>query len=414
MSEVVISLLAFSAAVLALARAWIDHRGFIRRVRQLEQEVQQARQALKRRSDLANEVAHEIKNPLTAILCSAETLELLIGPGLNETNLQSLRYIREYGDNLLRLVSDFLDVSRAEQAHLHARPEEVRLLPAIKAITGLLKGSAVKKRIALELLSLEKDPLVWIDPAHLKQIIFNLLHNAIKFAPQGGRIQVVVKNTFPDRYVSIAVQDNGPGIPPEILPHIFDLYTTGGGARRPFEVGTGLGLALCRALVQLAGGDISAQSLPGRGTSLEFTVLQHNPQEDSSSTAGADSSDELQKASLQGQRFLVVDKDQGARESIAGLLSAWGAMVDQVAKASEAVKAICQTDYSAIITDDCADGVSARELAQAVRSHGGKSATRIVIASQGSLPQEQQECDAFVEKPLNGKTLLESLRSHKH
>lgn len=414
MSVVVIALLAFTVASLAFWRALVDRRKSAKQLLELSKEIQQARQALKRRSDLANEVAHEIKNPLTAILCSAETLEILIGPGLNETNRQSLRYIREYGDNLLRLVSDFLDVSRAEQAHLHARPEAVRLLPAIEAICGLLKGSAVKKHVNIELLSLEANPLVWIDPAHLKQIVFNLLHNAIKFAPQKGRIQVIVKSAFPENFLSIAVQDNGSGISPELLPHIFDLYSTGQGTGCQPEVGTGLGLALCKALVTLAGGEINARSEAGRGTSLEFTVPQYQPQ-----TSQGDASSELQPqqtqtANLRGQRYLVADKDQGARESIAGLLTAWGAMVDQVERASEAVKAICQNDYSAVIADGCSDGVSARELAQAVRAHTGKAGVRIVIASREETAAAQSDCDAFIEKPLNGKALLESLRPGRH
>lgn len=406
MSEVFISLLALLISLAAFWRAFADQKRSRLRLRELEKEVQQARQALKRRGDLANEVAHEIKNPLTAILCSAETLEILLGPGLNEGNRQALRYIREYGDNLLRLVSDFLDVSRAEQAHLHARPEAVHLLPSIEAIVGLLKGSAVKKHINIDLLSLEKDPVVWIDPAHLKQIIFNLIHNSIKFAPQGGRIQVVVKNTFPSHFINIAVQDNGPGIPEELLPSLFDLYETGRTQRGQREVGAGLGLALCKALVTLAGGEIRANSEAGRGTSLEFTVPQYLKRDETPELSG-----DSQSASLAGQRYLVVDRDRGARESIAGLLTAWGAMVDQVERASDAVKAICQKEYAAVIADNCADGVSARELSQAIRSHGKKSSTRIVIASKESQCGEPLDCDAQIEKPLNGKALLESLRS---
>ena len=413
MSELLL-FIALAAAAAALLRAQCDHRAYGPKIRRLERELRDAERLLRLRGTLAREVAHEIKNPITAILCSAETLDLLIGDEVGDDHRQSLRYIREYGENLLRLVSDFLDVSRAEQAHLHARPEAVRLLPAIEAICGLLKGSAVKKHVNIELLSLEANPLVWIDPAHLKQIVFNLLHNAIKFAPQKGRIQVIVKSAFPENFLSIAVQDNGSGISPELLPHIFDLYSTGQGTGCQPEVGTGLGLALCKALVTLAGGEINARSEAGRGTSLEFTVPQYQPQSSQGDASSELQPQQTQTANLRGQRYLVADKDQGARESIAGLLTAWGAMVDQVERASEAVKAICQNDYSAVIADGCSDGVSARELAQAVRAHTGKAGVRIVIASREETAAAQSDCDAFIEKPLNGKALLESLRPGRH
>jgi signal transduction histidine kinase len=413
MSTLVISCLALLVAVGALCRAVTDHFTYRRRVQELQRKTLEAQRSLKQRGLLANEIAHEIKNPITAILCSAETLDLLVGPKLSEDHRRSLRYIREYGDNLLRLVSDFLDLSRAEAGHMHARPEGVPIVPAVESIIGLLESNAIKRKVKVTCKALDRDIRGYVDPKHLKQILFNLIHNAIKFTSESGQVHVVVESSFPERFVRIEVRDDGPGISQELLPSIFNPYADRAASQTKHEEGTGLGLALCKALVEVSGGNIIAESKPGVGSIFSFTLpLFEEATTEEQATISSGDKAAADPQPLQGQTFLIVDEDTGSRESIARLIQAWGGMVDKVALAADAVEALQHRNYDAVMVDDTADGIYGYELARIIRDETKSSKTTIIVATRNAVDPQLAKisgADRCIEKPLNGKVLLHSL-----
>ncbi len=416
MLALVVSILAFCIAVLAAMRAWADHYLYRKRIVRLHQRTLATEKKLQQLGDLSNEIAHEIKNPITAILCSAETLDLLIGDQIDPLHRQSLRYIKEYGDNLLRLVSDFLDVSRAKAGKLESYPEVVKVAPVAESIIGLLGSFAEAKQIDIKLLSAEENLAAYVDPNHLKQILFNLIHNAIKFTEQGGEIRINLKADFPNPFLKIAVEDNGVGISEEKLERLFKPYWQEGNEFQASRGGSGLGLSLCKMLVEMAGGVLEVHSKPGVGSSFEFTVPLHQllGQEQRSPK-----SEEIRLAEihgdrhpLRGQRFLVVDQDLGAREAIARLIEAWGGMVDRVTLAVEAVEALAAHNYDAIMIDDSLDGLYGYELARMVRDELKQDQTTIILATRHEIDEEllrDSGADKCIEKPLNGDTLLDSL-----
>lgn len=411
MKILLFQLIALAAAMLAFVRAWLDRRAYQKQIDLFSERVREAERILRQRAELASEVAHEIKNPITAILCSAETLDLLIGPGLDDAHRQSLRYIREYGDTLLRLVSDFLDVSRAEGGQLHARPEAVKVMPIVQSIIGLLESNAMRKKITVTCVATVPDLTARIDPKHLKQIVFNLLHNAIKFSQEGGKVQVLLSRSFPQPFVRIEVTDNGCGVESAQLPHIFEPYVhSADGAAR--DLGTGLGLTLAKALVELSGGKITAESQVNVGSSFVFTIPEFDTAAHAETAAPASQSTTVSEPALRGQRFLVVDEDSGARESVARLIEAWGGMVDRVELAADAVRALATSDYDAVVLDETRDGISAAELARTIRKELDDQQTTIIIASRDHLEADEvAACGAnrYLEKPLSGKTMLASL-----
>lgn len=419
MLALILSVIAFGVAFIACVRAFGDHVRENRELETLRLQIRKAHQLLQQRGDLANEIAHEIKNPLTAILCSAETLDLLIGEKLHEDHRKSLRYIKEFGDNLLRLVSDFLDVSRAESGHIHARPEIVPVVPCVESVIGLLRANALKKNITVNCLAPDATLDTNFDPRHLKQIVFNLLHNALKFTPENGEVNIVVERDFPNPTVKIIVSDSGPGIPPEQKEKLFQLYARYESPGCAGSAGVGLGLALSKTLVELNHGVIECESTVGFGTAFKVCVpfiskTVEAPRRQSGAFLASDLNIPLPNdpQPLVGQSFLIVDQDEGARNAISSLINAWGGMVDSVSQATEAVQALQKRNYDAVMIDDRLEGMESLELIKKIKGGVSTKDTTIIMASTNPVNAEIAQdagIDKCVPKPLNGKLLLKSL-----
>lgn len=391
-------------AALVLAHLVWEHRRLQRKISVLDGQLKEAQGMLARRSNLAHEIAHEIKNPITAILCSAEALDLLVGKGLEPIHRQTLRYIREYGSTLLHLISDFLDLSRAEGGLLHPTPEAVAVAPAVAAVMGVLRSSAQHKSISLSSLQRDHDRdhelTAYVDPRHLKQILFNLVHNAVKFTPVGGSVVVELRRRSSGAVV-IRVCDNGPGIAAEDIATLFDGGSAG--ARRCSDQhGCGIGLVLSRTLVELQGGRIAVKSEVGQGAVFEVEL----PAYLSPANVSLKSSATVEEQPLRGQRVLLVEPDRALGQAVSQLITAWGAMVHQVSAATEAVSMLRDHRYDAVVIDSLAEESSAQELAASISA---KSTTRVLVASDKGTPEGLPAECRVVQKPFNGEALLQSL-----
>ena len=241
----------------------------------LERDLERAHNHLRRRAEMAQELAHEIKNPLGAIVASAEALELLLQEEVATAHREALGYIKEYSAGLLQQVSDFLDLTRAEGGLVRARPERVPLCEAARSVAGLLRSIAVKRGVHIAVVGDEEQKAAFIDPTHCKQVLFNLIHNAIKFSPRNSTVSIAVQRVGSSEFVAVSVSDEGPGIPPELREKIFEPHVQGSQAVRHELGGYGIGLAVCRTLVELAGGKIAAycSEAPGScGTTFMVTL----------------------------------------------------------------------------------------------------------------------------------------------
>lgn len=418
MFQVVLTFIALGVALAALARALSDHLILHKKSQELNREIEEVKRVLKHRITLANEIAHEIKNPITAILCSADTLDLLIGNSLNEDNRKSLQYIREYGDSLLRLVSDFLDLGRAEAGDITTNPQAVNVLTELEAITGLLTPSALRKDISLKCYCSDPELEAHIDLVHFKQIIFNLLHNAIKFTRRNGEIKVVAEAEFPKPTLKLSIIDNGVGMTADQLTTLFDPYVrynsrTSGVfyAERP---GVGLGLALCKTLVELAGGTIQVQSELNVGSRFDIYVPVSTKarveSKDGALNADVTQHDYNRETPLLGQHFLIVNADMEASRAVAQLIGAWGGVADQVGEASAAVSAIASKDYDAVVIDDELSSNERVALVRLIREEDKENAPTVILAGHGQEAESAKiEGANHLDKPFNGKTLLSTL-----
>ncbi len=219
---------------------------------------------LQRRQNLLADVSHELRTPITVIQGNVEGML----DGLYPADEARLRSILEETQILSRLVDDLRTMSLAESGSLHLKREPVELVPLIHEVLAVLETQIKEKEIGLQLTLAEVEP-VNLDPLRIREVLTNLLSNALRYAPHGGEIKVGLTETVSDDEgaVTVFVQDNGPGIDPADLPHIFDRFY-----KSSDSGGMGLGLSIARYLVEAHGGRIWAESDTGKGTKISFTL----------------------------------------------------------------------------------------------------------------------------------------------
>jgi two-component system CheB/CheR fusion protein len=257
-----------------------------------------------------------------------------------------------------RLVDDLLDVSRISTGKLALEQQLLPLPFVVGDSIGALQRDVEKKRISLDLALSSEPLLVQGDPVRVKQIAWNLISNAIKFTPPGGRIAVRV--TRDGNEARIDVEDNGQGISPEFMPYVFELFRQSEpGITRRFG-GMGIGLALVRQLVDLQGGRVEAYS-EGEGKGARFTVwlplhfaseerigqVTVAPAGTASSSGGAGE----RSRQLEGLRMLVVDDDLSSAQALRDLLNEEGATVQAVTSGADALNLASRSDFDVVISD---------------------------------------------------------------
>ena len=221
------------------------------------------------RQEFVANVSHELRTPLTAIKGYAETLR---DGGLRdpETAAEFVRVIHRHAERLRALIEDLLDLAAVEQGEARLKPAVVRARDVVAQAEGLVRPAAEARGQTL-VIDLPADlPDILADRDRLAQILINLLDNAVKFTPEGGR--VTLSGKMADGRVVLAVSDNGVGIPPGDLPRIFERFYRVGRSRDRREGGTGLGLAIAKHLTQAMGGTIEVESVQGSGTTFRVSL----------------------------------------------------------------------------------------------------------------------------------------------
>jgi two-component sensor histidine kinase len=362
---------------------------------------------LHRRAVLADEMAHEVKNPLSAIVCSAEALELLAGNSLPPDQRRCLGLIREFSDHVHRLVSDFLDLSRVEGGRVTPEPTNVDIKNLIGGLKDLVGPSAARRGVALMVETSDEDLIARCDARHIKQVLFNLLQNALKFTPSGGSVLVRAAR-HENESIALQVMDTGEGIDPQFLSRIFEPYVSKNPHSDSEERGVGIGLAVCRSLLYLNGGDIAVESAPGEGSSFTI-VLPLGEQEESASGSRSFARRTERAQFIRGTRVLVCEEDRGCGEAASALLTAWGAMVDQAHSAAEMVKRLGESNYDTVlVSTSTIRSMDSSALSKAREAGAHVVATALSQSTPGAHPEEL-EADAVISGPLDGERLLESL-----
>ncbi|MDQ4080288.1 MAG: PAS domain S-box protein [Gemmatimonadota bacterium] len=226
-----------------------------------------AQQATRARDEILAVVAHDLRNPLGTITMAVQLLSDVPPGARTSTGSRPVEIIRRSAARMDRLIQDLLEIRRIEAGQLAIEARPVSVPTVVEEAAEMLKPLADAQSIALHVELPDTMPRIMADPARIQQVLSNLVGNALKFTPVGGRIRISASRI--EREVCLKVQDTGPGIPADQLPHIFGRFWQ---AKRGDRRGLGLGLAIAKGLVEAHGGRIWAESPPGEGSSFFFTV----------------------------------------------------------------------------------------------------------------------------------------------
>ncbi|NSW75162.1 MAG: hypothetical protein HPY68_00025 [Candidatus Atribacteria bacterium] len=229
-------------------------------------------EASRAKSDFLSNMSHELRTPLNAIIGFTEILRDGLYGELNEKQREYVEIVHKSSQHLLDLINDILDLSKIESGKMELNLEKFRLKEVLESSVSLLREKAMKHRIKMELTIFpEADIEVEADERKLKQILFNLLSNGVKFTPEGGSVEVIARRASDD-FLEISVKDTGMGIKSEDIPKLFQEFTQLESPYTKKHEGAGLGLALTKRLVELHGGKIWVESEYGKGSCFTFTL----------------------------------------------------------------------------------------------------------------------------------------------
>jgi PAS domain S-box-containing protein len=341
---------------------------------ELRRRLEQLAEADRLKDEFLAMLGHELRNPLAPIV---NALALLRSQAADASNAARAREtVERQVQVLVRLVDDLLDVGRITRGkiQLHRRSVDLALVlcQAVESAHPLIHAN--DHHLAV---SLPEGPIpVFGDPTRLEQVFANLLNNAAKYTEPGGSIRLEVERL--DGEVVVRVHDNGLGIPGPVLPYVFDLFTQADRTLDRSQGGLGIGLTLVKALVEMHGGGVTAQSEgPGRGS--EFTVrlpLSAAPvlaEETPGETEPAPSATSL--------RVLVVDDNKDAAESLGALLRTWGHSARTVHDGPSAIRVAHSWAPEVVLLDIGLPGMSGHEVARQLRQGGGEQAPVLVAVT---------------------------------
>ena len=241
------------------------------RTAELQEAYQKLEEALKHRETFLSNMSHELRTPLTAILGNAELLKMQRESELTSKQLHFIDTIMESGSHLLALINDILNYSKIDANQFSLRPEKTQLETLCQQSIQYISAAAEQKNITFKYQYELDQPFINVDPVRMKQVLLNLLNNAVKFTPQGGTIGMRVSKHATLNSVMIEIWDTGIGISPENQLKIFEPFIQlEHSLERTFE-GTGLGLAITKSLIEMHGGTTSLKSSTDQGS--RFTIL---------------------------------------------------------------------------------------------------------------------------------------------
>jgi two-component system, chemotaxis family, CheB/CheR fusion protein len=328
---------------------------------QLLQQEQSARQqaeiANRAKDEFLANLSHELRNPLTPILAWTQ---LLRSKKLQESVAnRALEGIERSAKVQAQLIEDILDISRITNGKLQLKTSPIDLRLVVQATIDGIQCSAEAKNI--QIVSQLTSATVLGDVDRLQQVLWNILSNAIKFTPPGGRVEIAISE-IGDR-AQIRVSDTGKGISPELLPHIFDRFRQGDSSTTKANQGLGLGLSIVYHLVELHGGTVQAESPgEGQGTTIIVSLPLRNSPQDLTAPNSTDPSGLLESATsaiaenvpdLAGLQVLVVEDDRDTRELLKFAIESYGAEVLAVESARAALAALTANPgrYNVLISD---------------------------------------------------------------
>ena len=350
-------------------------------------------------------LGHELRNPVGAVSLAVQALDRISKP--DDQGAQLRRIILRQTRHLSRLLDDLLDITKlgSGKIALQRRAENLKDL-ALRVLSSFDEvGRTTRHAVAV----IGEAVTVDVDPMRLEQVVSNLLDNALKYTPTGGRIDIIIGAE--GREGVLRIRDAGVGLEPEMLPRIFDLFVQVPQTFDRSEGGLGLGLTVVKRLVELHGGRVSASSSgPNRGS--EFIVRLPRLFEAAVSTVSSDT----ELLSQHAHQILVIDDNPDFRHGLRLLLESWGHRVEEAATGDRGLDIMRASGPDVLLVDLGLPGLDGFAVAEAVRSiPGGDAVLLVAITGYGGLQDHRRAkvvgFDAYLTKPVDPNALARVIES---
>jgi signal transduction histidine kinase/CheY-like chemotaxis protein len=384
---------------------------------QAESARDQAESANRAKSLFLANMSHELRTPLNSILGFST---LLRDQAVSAQQYQQSEIIWRSGDHLLSLIDDVLDMAKIEAGKQKLTILPCDLISTVRDVTDMIRERAQTKNLAL-ICSASPDfpPCVRADAAKLRQVLINLLGNAVKFTDQGSvtlRLSATPADRFGRLRLRFEVEDTGPGIAPDDHARIFEPFSQAG--RPAIHVGSGLGLTITRHFVEMMGGTVGIRSAPGRGAL--FTVELPTELAQEAEVTGSKTGRDHQYVLAPGQpehRVLVVEDDPGNAILLQQMLSQAGFQVSVAANGAAGVETFAQCRPHFIWMDLRMPVLGGIEASQRIRELDGGREVKIAAMSASAFSAERQQVlaaglDDFVRKPFLQEEIFECMARH--
>lgn len=413
-----------SGVLTVLRRSGGEVRGFVKIMRdrteekQAEQALATARDAAEQANQVKDEflatLSHELRTPLSVILLWARMLQESDLSQSPQDLREGLAAIQRSAEGQKELIEDLLDVTRIATGKMRLKIEETDLAALVRSAVGTIMPEAKIRKVNV---LTDLDPAVGtvaVDTDRLRQVIWNLLTNAVKFTPAGGRVKI--KLSRPDDQIEIRISDTGKGIGPEFMQHLFERFRQADATPSRHYGGMGLGLAISKQLVEMHGGNIAAESA-GENKGATFIVRlpeRHVPDNEANKSSPPA---QIDSATLRGKRVLLVEDDHATRTAMARLLCQFGLRVTEADSAAAGLKAFRASRPDAIISDigmPGGDGFSLMREIRKIESTGKRPPVPAVALTAYARPADEQTAVAagfhrHIPKPIEIKILLDTL-----
>jgi PAS domain S-box-containing protein len=382
-------------------------------INNLQTQAQELTQANNIKDQFLAVLSHELRSPLNPILGWSKLLQQKkLNP---DKALEAAITIERNAKLQLQLIEDLLDVSKILRGKLVLSTSYISLEPIITAAIETVNLAADAKKIEIKTVFESNIGLVKGDTVRLQQVVWNLLTNAIKFTPTGGRVEVRLEQV--NNHARITVQDTGKGISADFLPHVFDYFRQADSTTTRTFGGLGLGLAIVNSIVEIHGGTVQVESL-GEALGATFTVaLPIVKMQTKLTTSSTTPETSLEFKNLEGIKVLVVDDEEDSREFIAFVLEACGANVTKAASAPQAWSILVQSQPDVLISDIGMPEMDGYMLIHQVRNLAPSQQSQIpaiaLTAYAGEYNQQQAIAAGFqvhLSKPIEPGNLITAVK----